>query len=299
MSASDERPDALKSAAAPVALETAGEVCRPLITVIVPVFNEAATVAVTLGRVWTEPTEKEIVIVDDGSRDGTDDAIADWIAKLNLQDASNVSRVAWLRHDSNQGKGSSIRTGLSYASGRFVVVQDADLELHPDSYSALMEPLLNGDADIVIGIRTASRTINTMLHRVGVWLLGKLAYYVHGYAIRDAACCYKVVSLKNLRKMQLTAREFDFCPEVIGKAARLKLKLAEVPVAYFPRHMYDGKKLRLVWDGGMAIATLIRARFWKPMMDDGCHESESTEQIATADCVAELNFSPTTEASAE
>ena len=239
---------------------------RPLLSVIVPVFNEAATVAQALTALLEELTPKEIIIVDDGSTDTTAGVVESWESSVPGM-AHSAGRIICIRHPVNRGKGSAVRTALEHATGRFVVVQDADLEVQPDCFPKLLKPLCDGTADFVIGYRRNSRKSSAVFHWFGVKLLGIVTRLLYGYRVHDAACCYKVLSLENLRAIQLEADRFEFCPEVLAKVCRMKLRISQVPVDYFPRSIRNGKKLRLLKDGWKAVQTLFRYRLWSPSRD--------------------------------
>ena len=272
-----------------------GAVKAPLLTVIVPVYNEADTVTQLLDLVLAEETPKEIIIVDDGSGDGSIGRIKSWLKELcesaksvreneswksatdcyfvteisrdHRSDAAcflpeHIHRVVVLKHHRNRGKGTAIRTALSEAKGNFTIVQDADLEVSPTAYSALLAPLIEGEADFVIGSRTDIRS-SRLIFRSGVGLLNLTVRVLYGVRLTDEACCFKVLRSSDLRRMELRCREFEFCPEVVAKAIRLGLRIHEVPVAYNPRTVAEGKKLRFR-DGIHAAATLFKYRFWRP-----------------------------------
>jgi glycosyltransferase involved in cell wall biosynthesis len=234
----------------------------PDITVAIPVYNEAATIVEVLQRVIDEKTPKDIVIVDDGSTDETMSRLEAW--KRNWDDCtkpSHVRSVTLLAHPINQGKGAAIRTALRDAKAQFLIVQDADLEVSPDEYPWLLKPLLADEADIVVGYRTLSGRPTRFAHGAGIWLLNLIVRVLYGVSIRDEACCFKVLKVRDLALMKLECNRFEFCPEVIAKAARMGLRFAEIPVAYHPRDIRNGKKLRLS-DGLQAMATLWKYRRW-------------------------------------
>lgn len=234
----------------------------PRVTIIVPVFNEQATVALALESVFDEETPKEIILVDDGSSDGSAEAVQDWIDKIPSLNAT-TARFVWLKHLKNRGKGAAIRTALTLARGEFVIIQDADLEVRTNCYSALLAPLMTGTAEFVMGCRSRSLTSKRSFHAIGVTVLDSIVRYLYGYNIQDSACCFKVLSLENLRRMNLEAEKFEICPEIIAKASKLGLRLQQVDVDYFPRTAHEGKKLRLLKDGLAAIQTLLRYRRWQ------------------------------------
>lgn len=234
-----------------------------IITVIVPVFNEAQTILEVLRRVVAEPTAKEIVIVDDGSSDGTERQLEQWQADWRDQlQSAHVERMVVLRHPVNRGKGAAIRTAIQHATAEFIVVQDADLEVSPDEYRELLQPLISSQADIVIGFRSQAVASSRLAHGAGIRLLNLMVRILYGISIQDEACCFKVLRARDLRRMKLECHRFEFCPEVVAKAARLGLKFAEVPVAYSPRDLNGGKKLRLR-DGFLALWTLWKYRHWR------------------------------------
>jgi dolichol-phosphate mannosyltransferase len=226
-----------------------------LLTVIVPVFNEAGTVEEMLRRVLAAPYDKQVIVVDDGSTDGTTTLLEKWEGKVEL-----------LRHSRNRGKGAAIRTGLEHVRGRFVIIQDADLEYDPRDYPRLIEPLLRGEAQVVYG----SRYLRNLrrgegkpgrLFRWGVSVLNLCVRLWYGVRLTDEATCYKAVPTSLLRQMDLQCERFEFCPEVTAKICRLGLRILEVPIHYHPRTVEAGKKIR--WrDGWDALATLWQWRNW-------------------------------------
>jgi glycosyltransferase involved in cell wall biosynthesis len=227
------------------------------LTVIVPVFNEQHTVDALLQRVVDAPCDKQIVVVDDGSRDGTTEVLAGWRGRPG---------VDVLGHAVNRGKGAAIRTGLEHARGQFTLVQDADLEYDPQEYPMLLDPLLRGDADVVYGsryLRTPRVAGASRLFRCGVSLLNLCVRYWYGVRLTDEATCYKVFPTPVLRAMRLECQRFEFCPEVTAKACRMGLSILEVPIRYAPRAVAEGKKIRWT-DGLQAVAELWRWRRWRP-----------------------------------
>ena len=233
---------------------------QPLLTVIVPVFNEARTVDELLRRVvdatltptlsQREREEKpdiQVIVVDDGSTDATRERLETWRTLVTV-----------LSHAENRGKGSAIRTGLTPARGQFIIIQDADLEYDPRDYERLLEPLLIGKADAAYGVRR----LRWSICHLGVSVLNQIVRWIYGIRISDEATCYKVFRTNDLRAMDLQCEGFEFCPEVTAKACRMGLSICEVPISYNPRSVVQGKKLR--WrDGWAAIKTLWRWRDWQ------------------------------------
>jgi dolichol-phosphate mannosyltransferase len=230
-----------------------------LLTVVIPVYNEAGTLDRLVSRVLDIPYAEQVVIVDDGSTDGTGTILKHW---------TDNSRVVLLLHPHNRGKGAAIRTGLSHARGRFTLVQDADMEYDPCDYPRLLEPLLQGKADIVYGSRYLRPSLGNgswrRLFRYGVALLNLAVRMLYGVRLTDEATCYKIFPTDVLRAMDLHCKRFEFCPEVTAKACRMGLTIAEVPISYTPRTAADGKKIR-VTDGWEALVTLWKWRRWHPM----------------------------------
>jgi dolichol-phosphate mannosyltransferase len=220
------------------------------VSVIVPVYNEAAHLDELLKAIHASPVKKEIIIVDDGSTDGTRE-------KLRAMPA--VRDVTIVFHEKNCGKGAAIRTALSYAHGEYVLIQDSDLEYDPQDYPALLRPLEEGNANVVYGVRP-DRPERGLRFFLGAKLLTHLTNFLYGAGIHDEATCYKVIRRSLLSKMQLDCRRFEFCPEVTAKLCRMGEKIGEVPISYHPRSAVEGKKIRHS-DGWLAIWTLIRYRF--------------------------------------
>jgi glycosyltransferase involved in cell wall biosynthesis len=231
---------------------------EPLLTVIIPVYNEQGTVDELLRRVVAAPYVEQIVVVDDGSRDGTSDVLARW---------EDHPGVEILRHNHNRGKGMAIRTGLEQARGRFTIIQDADLEYDPQDYPRLLDPLLRGDAQVVYGSRYLGPQTHSSkgrrLFRSGVSLLNLCVRLLYHVRLTDEATCYKAFPTWALRAMSLECERFEFCPEVTAKACRLRLRIVEVPIRYTPRGIEEGKKIR--WTDGLeALAVLWKWRGWRP-----------------------------------
>jgi len=230
----------------------------PLLTALIPVYNEAATIGELLTRVAAVPAVSEIVVVDDGSTDGTCKVLAEWAA---------TGRGVLLRHDRNRGKGAAIRTGLQRASARFTVIQDADLEYDPRDLPLVLEPLLAGEAEAVYGSRYLSAEGRARgrwrILPYGVALLNLMVRVLYGVRLTDEATCYKACPTALLRSLDLQCRRFEFCPEVTAKLCRMGVRIREVPIRYDPRSRYHGKKLR-VCDGWTALHELWRWRHWIP-----------------------------------
>jgi len=227
----------------------------PLLTVIIPVYNEVRSLQLIIERVKRASYSKQIIAVDDGSTDGTSQLLA------RLADPPHVEA---LFHGDNKGKGAAIRTALERAVGEFTIIQDADLEYDPEDFPCLMAPMLAGEADAVYGSRYLSGLNNFHGRRYfdyGVKVLNLAVHTIYGVTITDEATCYKLFPTHALRAMDLKCKAFEFCPEVTAKACRLGLRIMEVPIRYTPRSIADGKKIRLK-DGVDALWTLWQYRNW-------------------------------------
>jgi dolichol-phosphate mannosyltransferase len=220
------------------------------VSVIVPVFNEVAHVDELLQSIHASPVKKEVIIVDDGSTDGTRE-------KLQAMPLANDVTVVF--HESNCGKGAAIRTALAYARGEYVLIQDSDLEYDPQDYPSLLRPLEEHQANVVYGVRP-DRPERGLRFFLGAKLLTHLTNLLYGAGIHDEATCYKVFRRSVLSQIDLKCQRFEFCPEVTAKLCRMGEKIAEVPVSYVPRSSSEGKKIRHS-DGWLAIWTLVRYRF--------------------------------------
>ncbi len=219
-------------------------------SVIVPVYNEVAHVDELMQAIHASPVKKEIIIVDDGSTDGTRDKLR----SMPLTDDITV-----IFHEKNCGKGAAIRSALRYARGEYVLIQDSDLEYDPRDYAALLQPLQQNRANVVYGVRP-DRPERGLRFFLGAKFLTHLTNLLYGAGIHDEATCYKVFRRSLISQIDLQCQRFEFCPEVTAKLCRRGEKIAEVPISYTPRSTGEGKKIRYA-DGWLAIWTLLRYRF--------------------------------------
>lgn len=206
------------------------------LSIIIPVFNEPATVLEIVERVRSLPFDKQIIVVNDGSHDDTATALA------SLKDVAGIQVI---HHAVNSGKGAALRTGFGHARGKFVIVQDADLEYDPAEIPAVIQPLIEGRADAVYGSRyLASRhTGSSPVHRFGNWLLTQLSNRFTGYRLTDMETCYKAVRRDLLQKIDIEQNRFGFEPEITAKLAQHRARVIEVPITYHGRGWDQGKKI--------------------------------------------------------
>lgn len=226
------------------------------LSVIIPCFNECSTILPLLARVRNVDLPKEIIVVDDGSSDGTREILS----SLN-GDASDL-RV--LFHDRNRGKGAAVRTGLEQATGEIVIIQDADLEYDPNDYHAIIAPIVEGRAQVVYGSRNVRRNRSSYL--IFYWggrLLTLVANMLYGARLTDEATCYKAFRRPILEGLQLESNGFELCSELTAKVLRSGHAIREVPISYHPRSREQGKKIT-ARDGALGIWTLLKYRFRAP-----------------------------------
>ncbi len=225
------------------------------LSVVMPVFNEVRTIEEIVARVQSAPFEKEIVIIDDCSTDGTVDLLG------KIVDQSENIKV--LYHDRNRGKGAALRTGFAEVSGDIVIIQDADLEYDPREYPKILEPILDGRADVVYGSRFLGGPHRVMFfwHYVGNQFLTLLSNMMSNLNLTDMETCYKAFRKEILKDLTLKSDRFGFEPEFTLKVAKRKFRIYEVPISYSGRTYEEGKKIN--WkDGVAAIFSIIRFRFF-------------------------------------
>jgi len=225
------------------------------VSIIVPVYNEFRTLSQVLDRVRRAPLPdgcvKEIVVVDDGSTDGT--------ARL-LQTHMQAGVVVGYHSPANSGKGAAIRIGITLASGDIVLIQDGDLEYDPSDYRAILEPIVRGWEDVVYGSRfLGSCSGMPIKNRIANWILTATANLLYDARLSDEATAYKAFRMSVLRNLQLECRRFEFCPEVTAKLRLQGCRIHEVPIRYNARGIAAGKKIR-ARDGFEAWWTLLRYR---------------------------------------
>jgi len=227
------------------------------LSVLMPVYNERATVSEAIRRLREVPLDMEIICVDDASSDGTATVLQD------LLNSGAISNLAV--HDRNRGKGAAVRTALSHATGDIAVVQDADLEYDPRELPRVVEPILDGRADAVFGSRFRGDTRRVLYywHSMGNNLLTMLSNMATNLNLTDMETCYKAVRMDLMRSLPLTADRFGIEPELTARLAQARARIYEVPITYNGRTYAEGKKIG--WrDGAAALWHIARANFFSP-----------------------------------
>ncbi len=226
---------------------------RPLLSVVIPVYNEARTLETVIGKVRAVPIEKEIVAVDDCSSDGS----------REILDRLRAPDLRVFHHDRNRGKGAALRTGFSEVRGEITLVQDADLEYDPAEYPRLIAPILENRADVVYGSRFLGGGPHRVLlfhHYVANKFLTFLSNVLTNLNLTDMETCYKVFRTESLRKLTLRCERFGIEPEITAKVARKRFRIYEVPISYHGRDYSEGKKIG--WkDAISALYWIVRFRF--------------------------------------
>jgi glycosyltransferase involved in cell wall biosynthesis len=227
---------------------------RPLLSVVMPAYNERATIAEIIDRVLAVPLEKELIVVDDGSTDGTRDVLRE----LERQHPSALLRVIY--QPENRGKGAALRTGIQAARGQYVVIQDADLEYDPREYPRLLQPCLESGADVVYGSRFVGGEYHRVLlfwHSVGNHVLTTLSNAFTDLNLTDMETCFKLFRREVIQSIKLEQDRFGFEPEVTAKIAHRGLRIYEVGITYSGRGYEEGKKIGIK-DGFEALYCIVR-----------------------------------------
>ncbi len=228
------------------------------LSVIIPVYNERGTLEEVLRRVAREPMNKEVIVVDDGSDDGTRE-----ILQRLSNSAGRSDRLRIVFHERNQGKGAAVRTGVSQATGDWILIQDADLEYNPQDYPMLLAPLLDGRADVVYGSRflDGSRRTRYLQHYLANQFLTFVSNLVTKQKLSDMETGYKVFRREVLDGIRLRSNGFEIEPEITVKLTRQGYRIHEIPISYNSRSYREGKKITWM-DGVKALWALFRYRFF-------------------------------------
>jgi len=231
------------------------------LSVVIPVYNEESTVEALLDRVAKAPVqdgvELEIIVVNDASSDGTHGKLTD------LQAAGDPD-FRLFEHEVNQGKGAALRTGFGQVTGDIILVQDADLEYHPREYPRLLQPILDGEADVVYGSRFGGGPQRVLFfwHYLGNRMLTLLSNMLTDLNLSDMETCYKVFRREVLEGLDLRSNRFAIEPEITAKIARQKVRIFEIPISYYGRTYAEGKKIG--WkDGVAAIGAILRYNLFR------------------------------------
>jgi glycosyltransferase involved in cell wall biosynthesis len=236
------------------------------LSVVIPVYNEESTIGEVIDRVSAVPIEKEIIVVDDGSTDRTAEVVQTRAAKVRQIHEGRA----------NFGKGAAIRIGLTYVEGDIVVIQDADLELDPNEYRRLLEPITSGASDVVYGSRFLGRNPRVPLRtRLANRFLVMLTNVLYGARLTDMETAYKMFRTSVVRDLRLESHRFEIEPELTAKLLRTGHRIVEVPITYSPRTPLEGKKIG-VRDGMLAIWTLLR---WRVSPRSAMRERRKTPRV--------------------
>ena len=223
------------------------------LSIIIPVYNEVGNISEIIKRVQAQGLANEIIVVDDGSTDGTRDI---------LKELNGREKLRVILHECNQGKGAAVVTGFNAAQGDILLIQDADLEYDPRDYPHLLQPLEEGLADVVYGSRFLGgpRRVAMFWHMIANKLLTYMTNILYDTILTDMETGYKVFRKEVIKNMKIRAKRFDFEPEVTAKILKRHYRIFEVPITFNPRDYSQGKKIKLQ-DAFMAVWTLLKYRF--------------------------------------
>lgn len=234
------------------------------LSIVIPVYNEEKTIGQILKALIAlkiPNVKKEIIVVDDGSKDES--------KKIIQRVQASSKNITFIEHKKNQGKGAAVQTGLKAAKGDFMMIQDADLEYDPNDIPRLLKPILDGKHKVVYGTRLRrwpnfqkeERTFRFLLHYLGNRMLSLITTILYGSVVTDMETCYKLFAKNAFKGIKLNSRSFDFEPEITAKFLKKGFKIHEIDIVTNPRGYEEGKKLNTIRDGVKALWTLIKYRF--------------------------------------
>jgi len=234
------------------------------LSIIIPCFNEKKTILRLINQIKKlKKIKKQIILVDDGSKDGTKELI-----KKNL--TKKIDKIIF--HKKNRGKGAAIISSLKFIKGNLVIIQDADLEYNPSDYYKLLKPFFNKKIKVVYGSRVLGRKKKIQLFNIkefnknfrifGNYILTKLSNIINNQSLTDVHTCYKIFRKNTILELKIKEKDFSFCPEVTTKIGRLKHQIKEIPISYNGREIKDGKKIRFK-DALIALKIILKYRFFK------------------------------------
>lgn len=236
-----------------------------ILSIVIPAYNEGKTIHLILDKVKVVNLpigfDKEIIIVNDFSKDNTEEAI------LNYKHANPELNIHYYKHNVNKGKGAALHTGIKEATGDYIIIQDADLEYDPTDYYKLLECIMRGynvvyGSRVLGGNRYLSKNFSSFMRIFYNHVLTILSNIINNQKLTDAHTCYKMFNSNIFKKIKLEENDFSFCPEITTKIALLKIKIKEIPIKYNGRNYSEGKKIKFI-DGVKAIITLFKYRFFK------------------------------------
>ena len=221
-----------------------------MLSVIIPAYNEEKTIEAVINQVNNLPIEKEIIVINDCSKDRTESILR----------SLSFNSLKVIHHVSKRGKGAAVRTGLENAIGEFVIIQDADLEYDPNDYFKLLEAIKNEGVDIVLGVRFTEKYHGILLPKVGNRFLTGLMNKLFGVKLNDCFTCYKLMRRESILGLGLKSNSFDIEIEILAKAIKKGMRISEVPVSYKPRSYKEGKKIK-IGDGFWAVMRILHFKF--------------------------------------
>jgi glycosyltransferase involved in cell wall biosynthesis len=238
-----------------------------MLSIVIPAYNERNFIEEVVRRVMDAPYDKEIIIVDDGSTDGTRQYLGSRFkvqgSRLEAENIEHLNEVKVIFHEKNMGKGGAVRNGVSVARGDIIIIQDADLEYDPKDYPTLLEPILEGKADVVYGSRFLGgpHRVHYFWHYVGNMLITLLSNMATDLNLTDMETGYKVFKREVFQGIEIKSNRFGFEPEITAKVARKGCVVYEVPISYYGRSYEEGKKI--TWkDGVKAVFTILKYKWF-------------------------------------